>query len=164
MTLDKEWEEALETAFMGWTDEGNLGENYKGAGEIFIKTLLENGHDVSAYLALSAFIDELLGDIMESLLFKTEPSNQAKNELRRINARTKADLLNLTGILERDTKNRIRHFWKHRNKLAHQASKHVYSESEAQRYKDAFREGIRGYRELVDLSPGTKSADELLDY
>lgn len=164
MPLEDEWEEALDTAFKGWDTPKDLGDNYKGVGEMFIRTLLEKGHDVSAYLALSAFVDELLGDIMETLLFEIEPSNQAERELRRINPRTKADLLYLTNKLDEDTKNRIHNFWKQRNKLAHQASKHVYSASDEQDFKNGLREGIRAYRELVELSPTTQTKDELLDF
>jgi len=153
MVIDDEWEATIEKAFSGWSNAEKLSERYKGFGDTFIKTLVDGGHDVSAYLALSAFIDELLSDIMEQELYTEEASNTEKQSLRKMNTRAKADLLRVTGVIDKDSRNQIREFWKYRNKFAHEASEHVYSEEDEQNLKNGFKQGLRAYDYLLELHP-----------
>lgn len=142
-------DQALDNAFEGRTNSKSLGEAYKTAGYVFIKSLLDNGHEVSAFLALGAFIDEMLNDLLESSLYERDTTSS----LDRMNTRAKIDILYATEVINNGTKSQLSEFWSNRNDFAHRASEHVYSEEEEARLKKAFKQGLRGYESLIELHP-----------
>lgn len=153
MVIDNEWDRMIEEAFSGWRDPEKLSEKYKGFGEGIIKRLVREEHDISAYLALSAFIDELLNDIMGHELYTEDASNSERRRLRRIDTRSKADILRVTGVIDKKLRNQVSEFWKHRNDFAHEASNHIYSEKKEQTFKNAFKQGLRAYDRLLQEHP-----------
>lgn len=96
---------------------------------------------------------------MESLLYTEVPSNSERSRLRRMDSRSKADLLRVTGVIDTETRNQISEFWRHRNDFAHEASKHVYSEEQEMTLKNGFKQGLRAYNELLELYSDSFSPD-----
>lgn len=142
-------EELTEDAFTG-SSLGTNGDGYRVFSDYTLAKLLKENHDISAYLALSAFIEEAVDDIFWDYLNHENASNQEEKRLtHKIDLDSKVDILKIEGVIEKKTADSIREFKKYRNSFAHEASSHVYSEKEAAQIRKAFSRGLYAYETLL---------------